>query len=213
MIQRVVHVTRQVVGRPTARLLGAFALFSGVALLVNILWSVSLPLALAVTAAILVAASAAVWQRTSRPDRAWLIRRVAAGAGIGVVATLAYDVTKATLSQLDPSPYNPFDAVRVFGTLLLGGGAGEPLTSLVGTGFHFLNGVSFAVAFALLARGRFVVLGVGWGLFLETFQLTLYPGWLGIRLVQEFTQISAASHVIYGLVLGGLVGYADRRFR
>jgi hypothetical protein len=34
------------------------------------------------------------------------------------------------------------------------------------------------------------------------FQLTLYPGWLNIRLYAEFAQISAISHVVYGLVLG-----------
>ena len=41
-----------------------------------------------------------------------------------------------------------------------------------------------------------------WGLFLETFQLTLYPGWLDIRTYSEFATISALSHVVYGATLG-----------
>jgi hypothetical protein len=44
--------------------------------------------------------------------------------------------------------------------------------------------------------------GVAWGLFLELFQLTLYPGWLDIRLYREFAMISSLGHVVYGLVLG-----------
>lgn len=73
---------------------------------------------------------------------------------------------------------------------------------------HLLNGTSFGVAYLFLfARDgrtsvrRALLTGVGWGLFLETFQLTLYPGWLDIRLYQEFATISALSHIVYGATL------------
>ena len=49
-----------------------------------------------------------------------------------------------------------------------------------------------------------LVSGVGWGLFLETFQLTLYPGWLNITTYKEFVTISFLGHIVYGLVLGAL---------
>ena len=53
--------------------------------------------------------------------------------------------------------------------------------------------------------------GAAWGLFLETFQLTLYPQWLGISLIDEFVRISALSHVAYGVSLGMLVRWGLRK--
>jgi Na+/proline symporter len=197
---------------PWVRILGLGALFSGVALLVNILWNISLPVALATSAALLALSAAAVWRRAMPDDRRWLVRRVALGIGVGLVATLSYDTSKAILSALDPSPYNPFDLIRIFGRLLLGPNTPDPLASIAGGAFHLLNGTSFAIAFTLLVRRRYVLLGVLWGLFLEIFQLTLYPGWLNIKFYNEFVQISSLSHVVYGLVLGTLVRYAEPRF-
>ena len=46
--------------------------------------------------------------------------------------------------------------------------------------------------------------GVGWGLFLETFQLRSTPGWLNITTYKEFVTISFLGHIVYGLVLGAL---------
>jgi hypothetical protein len=50
-------------------------------------------------------------------------------------------------------------------------------------------------------------MGVGmlWGLFLELFQLTLYPGWLSIQFLAEFQTISFSAHLIYGATLGLIV--------
>ena len=48
--------------------------------------------------------------------------------------------------------------------------------------------------------------GIGWGLFLEAFQLTLYPGWLDIRLYQEFATISTVvTSVGAALLVGALI--------
>lgn len=143
---------------------------------------------------------------------------MAVGIAAGLVATIVYDATKTVLSQLDPSPYDPFEAIRLFGLLLVGSGAGPAAVAGAGTAFHFLNGTSFGLAYALLfgrdGRGslRYALLsGMGWGLFLETFQLTLYPGWLDVRFYEEFARISALSHVAYGGSLGILARFALRR--
>ena len=142
---------------------------------------------------------------------------IAAGVVTGVVATVVYDGTRFALSQLDPSPYNPFELLRVFGTLLLGDGVSADAQRIAGTGFHILNGTMFGLSYALLfGRGgdttrRWAAgTGVGWGLFLETFQLVLYPSWLQIQFVSEFATISAFSHVFFGLTLG-LVGRSSLR--
>jgi len=204
--------------QPERLVFGAAALFSGVALLANILFDVPLPLALAVTALAMVAAVAFVVSRLAPARRATLARVVAAGALAGVTATACYDVAKTVLSQVDPSPYNPFEATRVFGLLLLGPAAPDGAVHAAGLAVHVLNGTAFGVAFtAVLGNPRHrlrmaMLLGVAWGLVLELFQLTLYPGWLDIRAYREFATISALSHVVYGASLGLTATLLLRRF-
>jgi hypothetical protein len=199
-------------------LLAFGGVFSGVALLLNILGGISLLLALAVMTALLLIVLAAVLRVSSPESRGWMLRTVAAGIGIGLSATLIYDLTKTLLSQLDPSPFDPFHVISIFGALILGTDADPVLIAIVGTAFHLVNGTSFGVAYLFLfARDgrtrlrRALLTGVGWGLFLETFQLTLYPGWLDIRLYQEFATISALSHLVYGATLGILGRHVLRR--
>jgi hypothetical protein len=130
----------------------------------------------------------------------------------GVLGIVAYDASKAVLSLADPSPYNPFEAIRVFGVLLVGDHAPPIQTWASGAAFHLLNGVMFAIAYAQFL-GAFaarsvrlaVVTGMAWGLFLETFQLVLFPGWLSITFVAEFTTISMAAHLVYGATVGTVV--------
>ena len=199
-------------------LLAFGGVFSGVALLLNILGGVSLSLALLVMTVLLVVVFGVVLVVSSAESRAWMLRTIAVGIAVGLSATVIYDVTKTILSQLDPSPYDPFHAINVFGTLLIGSGADPALITATGTAFHLLNGTSFGVAYLFLfaqdgaiTLRRAVLSGIVWGLFLETFQLTLYPGWLDIRLYQEFVTISALSHIIYGATLGLLGRWALRR--
>ena len=151
--------------------------------------------------------------------RAPVVGAARAGALAGVLATLVYDAAKMARSQLDATPYDPFVTRVVFGRLLVGGEATEPLVSVAGWAFHVLNGTCFGVAYALLfARGRWIslrralVTGIGWGLILEGFQLALYPGWLDIRAYDEFARVSALSHLAYGATLGTATRwFADRR--
>jgi hypothetical protein len=199
-------------------LLAFGGVFSGVALLLHILGGVSLTLALAVMTALLLLVLAAILLVSTTESRAWMLRTVAAGIGVGLSATLLYDLAKTLLSQLDPSPFDPFHVIAVFGALIVGADADPVLLTAAGTAFHLVNGTSFGVAYLFLfARDgrttlrRALLTGVGWGLFLETFQLTLYPGWLDIRLYQEFATISALGHVVYGATLGLLGRFTLRR--
>jgi hypothetical protein len=182
--------------------LGAGALFSGAALLAHILAGIALPLALALTAVLLLLVVWSVWRRAAAAERQRLTGRAVIGLGAGVAATLTYDVAKYALAQWDPSPYNPFEAIRVFGLLLTGPAAPAGLSLAAGIAFHLLNGIAFGIAFCFLFGRRGIIAGIGWGLFLELFQLTLYPGWLDIRFYDEFVRISALSHAVYGAVLG-----------
>jgi hypothetical protein len=203
---------------PARAVLGLAALFSGVALLTTILAGWSLPLAVLGSVVVAGSAVATIWRRSSAWSRYFTARIALAGTAAGMVATLAYDFSKYLLSLLDPSPYNPFEAVRVFGILLIGESAGPVAVMAVGMGFNFLNGTAFGVSYAMffgrlgiVSVRRAIVTGIGWGLFLELFQLTLYPGWLDIKSYQEFATISATGHIVYGAALGLVTRLVLRR--
>ena len=173
------------------------ALFSGVALLLYLIGGVDLRLALGATIAIATGGGVALMRGASPSERRAVARAVIVGALAGVIGTAVYDGSRAALSALDPSPFNPFHAIHAFGELLVGPAASEGSIVAAGTAFHLLNGTMFAIAYTFLfARDgetslrRALASGLIWGLFLETFQITLYPGWLDIRAYNEFLAIS-----------------------
>jgi hypothetical protein len=187
------------------------ALFSGVALLLYLIGGVDLRLALGATIAIATGGGVALMRGASPSERRAVARAVIVGALAGVIGTAVYDGSRAALSALDPSPFNPFHAIHAFGELLVGPAASEGSIVAAGTAFHLLNGTMFAIAYTFLfARDgetslrRALASGLIWGLFLETFQITLYPGWLDIRAYNEFLAISALGHLVYGLSLGAI---------
>lgn len=192
-------------------LLGIGALFSGAALLGYLLAGVSLPLTLGLTGSLLLGTVALIWWRTDSATRQLMRSVVVRGGLVALVAVAAYDASRQLLAQLDPSPFDPFAAIPIFGQLLLGVTVPSDAALAAGIGFHLLNGVAFGLAYAFLF-GRLavsslrvaIVSGVGWGLFLEAFQLTLYPGWLNIETYREFVTITFLGHVVYGLTLGAL---------
>lgn len=195
--------------RKTLSAAGLLFLFGGVAVLAHILWELSFRVLLLGGVAVATAGLAVAFWESPPPVRRTLGTTVGIGAIAGITATAAYDVAKWGLSRLDPTPINPFEALPVFGTMLLGAGASDPALVVTGAGVHILNGITFGIAFSLLLGGRGMPAGIAWGLILETFQLTLYPGWLGIETFREFATVSAGGHIVYGAVLGAV----DRRLR
>jgi hypothetical protein len=178
---------------------------TGAALVVYILAGVDLRVGVGVALGVI---GSALWwlDRSAAPAARSHLRRLAGtGAVSGLVATIAYDLSRTGLALFDPSPYDPFEAISMFGTLLAGEQASTGLVMGVGLAYHLVNGVAFGAAFALLSRKGGVLRGIVWGLGLEAFQVALYPGWLDIRAYQEFTRISAAGHLVYGATLGALV--------
>jgi hypothetical protein len=189
--------------------IGLAAGFSGLAVITTILSGI--PLAIAEGALVLVPlifVTVVIW-RTPRPILREVWRVVRAGLLAGFAATIVYDVTRTTLSVLDPSAYNPFEAIRQFGLGMLGVDASPALVMVAGYVIHFLNGSSFGVIYAIFAGRhattlrRALIGGVLWGLTLEFIQSILYPGWLNITTVLgEFLVISGIGHIMYGVTLG-----------
>jgi len=197
------------------------SLGSGAAVLATIVAGVSLQLSLAFAIGLWVAVAVFLWVRTRPEARNGVATGAIAGAIAGFVATVLYDTARWALSHLDPAPYNPYEAVRVFGVLLTGAAAdaGDVGVMTVGVAYHFLNGTAFGVAYALLLARRdagvvwALATGIAWGVGLELFQLTIYPGWLDIRAYDEFVRVSFLGHVVYGATLGLACHHVLRRVR
>lgn len=210
-------LTRARVARLTV---GVSFLASGAALLGTILLGLSLPLGLLLTVSVGAVAATLAVRSVSEMSRRRIDACVATGALTGVIGLVVYDSTKALLSFADPSPFDPFGATATFGALLIGTDAPGWALQTAGIAFHITNGIAFAVAYTTLfarfgatSRRRALLQGIAWGVFLESFQLTLYPGWLDIRAYAEFATISAGAHLLYGAVLGfGSRSLLRRRF-
>jgi hypothetical protein len=179
-------------------------LAGGVGLVMHVLVDVSLPLAMAVLAAL--GASGWWWlHRRMTPAAAQRLRRRAlAGLRIGVLATVAYDVVRYGIVAVFSLSFEPFHVIPIFGHLFIGANAPESLAWIVGFAYHLSNGIGFGIAYVLLFRRPHPVTGMLWGLGLELAMATLYPAWLRITAMQEFLTVSMIGHVTYGFVLGML---------
>lgn len=176
-------------------------LFAGFSLLSNILMKVSLVTMLVISFSVFISAVLLTWTRASPQQRYDVVRRALIGAIAGLIAAAIYDVAKHTFSVWDSERYFPFVANRMFGQLLLGPSFSESQWMTAGMGFHFLVGACFGVSFCLLFARFGIVGGILWGIFLELFQVILYPDWLGIKFMKEFFQFSFIAHIIFGVSL------------
>ena len=180
-------------------------LATGAAVLLHILTRVSLRLGVAAALLVILAALLVVLRHADPVTQSHLRTRLRIGVFSGLVATATYDASRWALSQLDPSPYLPFEAIKAFGRLLAGVDASPLAVWLSGFALHAMNGIAFGVAFAIVLGGRGILVGVAWGLFLEIFQVTLYPGWLNVAAYKEFVTISGLGHIVYGATLAWMV--------
>lgn len=188
---------------------GAVFLASGAALVVYILTGA--PMALVLGLLVLaggVVVALTVWGDPVRRRR-WLAR-VRLGIPVGLVATVCYDLSRWALVEVAGFTASPFVAFPLFGQALVGDGGSGPLTAL-GVGFHLLNGIAFGIAYTVWFGHRPFWVGILFALGLEAFMLAIYPGWLDMRTIGEFTQMSMLGHVAYGSALGLMARALVRR--
>ena len=181
------------------RVAGGLFLVTGAGLVVHLL--VGLPLWLTVMGGfVLAAVTFTLMGGGALGSR--LQRRVRVGLVSGMLATLAYDVTRLLLVSTVGYSIKPFDTWRLFGLGLIGPNTSVAAQWATGVAFHVANGLTFATAFTIWMGERGPVWGIGFALVLEGFMLSLYPGWLDIRSYSEFAQVSVLGHLVYGSVLG-----------
>lgn len=183
-------------------LLAALPLASGAALVVYVLTSISLGLALLGAGVIVVATGFFAWMRLTSSARIELLWRIKVGLVAGFLATIAYDVSRWVFVTFFHDTFAPFDVFPIFGHAIAGANLSPAAATAIGLLYHYINGVMFAIGYAILFASRGWWAGVLWALGLEALMLTVYPGWLHPTPFREFVSVSVLGHVAYGSVLG-----------
>ncbi|MDR6226828.1 hypothetical protein [Desmospora profundinema] len=153
-----------------------------------------------------------IWRRSRPAERTRLHHAVKAGLVAGVLATLAYDASRFLLIRWTGIQFWPFDIFLIFGQSLVGTGYNGWWVEILGVGFHLANGVGFAMAYTIAFGHKGIRGGIVWALILETMMVSVYPGWLGLKALDEFLSVSIFGHIIYGIVLGDVSKRLLRRW-
>jgi hypothetical protein len=130
-------------------------------------------------------------------------RRLTVGAGWGVLATLAYDAIRPALMRIFRYGFDPYRAIGIFGQLMTGRPAGDPVATVAGWTYHFWNGISFGMVYALVHPGGGAVSGLAWAMVLQGLMMAVYPALLGARLADPgFLTSGLVGHALWGVILG-----------
>jgi hypothetical protein len=155
--------------------LGSASMGSGGALIITILAKVPLWTTLLAFAAYGCSVSALLWSRASPASRRQIVRRLKVGLIAGAFATAAYDGSRYLIVTAGSLNYWPFETFLLFGRSIAGAGLTRDEAYVVGTAYHCLNGLLFAVAYAFLLGRRHWLSGVAFAIVLEITVFSLYP--------------------------------------
>lgn len=129
-------------------------------------------------------------------------KRFRAGVAGGAMALLAYDGIRFAIYGTGIVDFYPFQTHRIFGYMITGEPPASDAAAVAGWLYHFWNGFSFAIIYALIAGPARWYWGVAWAMILEVAMLFTYPTLLDIKLGVGFVGISLIGHMAYGAALG-----------
>lgn len=133
--------------------------------------------------------------------------RIRVGALGGLVGTIGYDLVRVPFAIAGQRVFAPIES---YGVLIANAEASSALTSALGWGYHFSNGITFGVAYAAIAARRHWMWGVAWGLVLESVALfSPFGTRYGIAGQLVPIAIAYAAHLAYGYPLGKIVQNFD----
>lgn len=138
-----------------------------------------------------------------------IARAVAWGAVAGVLATVPLEVVRLIGFHFD---YMPGNLPRLMGVLLLDRFAQGPSTAsdIAGWTYHFWNGASFGIIYAVLFGtrrwlGALYGLLLGIGFMLSPVVTSLGVGYFGLQYSYGFPVTVTLAHLAYGVTLGWLL--------
>jgi hypothetical protein len=137
-----------------------------------------------------------------------LRRRIRVGAVAGAVGTLGYDLVRIPFALAGQRVFAPIES---YGILIADASSSSGLTSTLGWLYHLSNGVTFGVAYAVVAARRHWAWGVAWGLALESVAVfSPFASRYGLAGQAGPIAIAYGAHLCYGYPLGRMVQNLDR---
>lgn len=137
------------------------------------------------------------WQR-----RLPFWKRMRAGIIAGALGLIAYDALRFAIYKSGIISFYPFHAIARLGSLMTGEPPEAGAAIFAGWLYHYWNGFSFAIIYALVAGPAMWYWGVAWAMMLEIGMLATYPTFLAIRDDWAFRTISLLGHLVYGVTIG-----------
>jgi hypothetical protein len=149
----------------------------------------------------------AVWIWAGGNERRALSQGISVGILGGLLGTFAYDLVRVPFLMAGQRVFAPITA---YGVWIADATLSSRFTDVTGWVYHFSNGITFGIMYALFMRKRHWIWAIIWAFLLETiavvspfatiFSLKGNYGALGIAYL---------GHVAYGLPLGWLVAKWD----
>lgn len=144
-----------------------------------------------------------VWFWARRTAREALADALTIGFLGGLLGTFGYDLFRVPFHLLGLRVFAPISA---FGVWLADAPSSSRLTEVLGWSYHFSNGITFGIMYALFMRERHWGWAVLWALVLETIAVLSPFGRIFLLAGNYYAiAIAYAAHIAYGLPLGLLV--------
>ncbi|UVI29382.1 hypothetical protein [Paenibacillus spongiae] len=143
-----------------------------------------------------------IWRRLPPGKHSEIKRIIGYGTVAGILATCLYDLSRFVLIKVTGIQFWPFDIFGIFGKALVGEQATGLWVSILGAAFHIANGTTFGIAYTVAFGRKGIQGGLVWAMILELAMVTVYPGWLDMKALDELISVSIVGHFVYGIVLG-----------
>lgn len=143
-----------------------------------------------------------VWLRARRSDED-LADALLLGFVGGLLGTLAYDLIRIPFLIGGQRVFAP---IHAYGVWVADASTSSRFTDVLGWSYHFSNGITFGIMYALFMRGRHWLWAVGWAFLLETIAV-VSPFAQIFHLAGDYSKLGVAylGHVAYALPLGFMV--------
>jgi len=142
----------------------------------------------------------AAYARRIRADL--FIRGLVVGSAGGLAASFVYDGVRFLIHQTHLFGYSGFVPILMFGSWITGRSIDSTAAAVAGWLYHYWNGISFGIMYALMLGRRHWLVGVGYGILMECCMLGLFPMFLKVNNKFDFVAVSMIGHIFYGAVLG-----------
>ncbi len=139
-----------------------------------------------------------IWSKSK--GNSYISHALELGFAGGLAGTIAYDLGRLPFLLMGLRVFAPIDS---YGVWLLNTHCSSNISDLAGWLYHFNNGISFGIMYALFMQGRSVFWAVLWACGLETIAF-LSPFGRIYGFTGNYTALGIAyfGHILYGIPLG-----------